>query len=41
MLLDWVTLYALAVNEQNASGHLVVTASTNGSAGVVPAVLGY
>ncbi len=41
VLLDWVTLYALAVNEQNASGHLVVTAPTNGSAGVVPAVLGY
>lgn len=41
ILLDWVTLYALAVNEQNAAGHLVVTAPTNGAAGIVPAVLGY
>lgn len=40
-VIDWVTLYALAVNEQNASGHLVVTAPTNGSAGLLPAVLGY
>lgn len=40
-LLDWVTMYALAVNEQNAAGHQVVTAPTNGSAGVLPAVLGY
>lgn len=40
-LLDWVTLYALAVNEENAAGHRVVTAPTNGAAGVVPAVLGH
>jgi L-serine dehydratase len=37
--LDWVTLYALAVNEENASGGRVVTAPTNGAAGIVPAVL--
>lgn len=40
-LLDWVSLYALAINEQNAAGHKVVTAPTNGSAGVVPAVLAH
>lgn len=40
-LLDWVTLYALAVNEENAAGHRVVTAPTNGAAGVVPAVMGH
>ena len=39
--LDWVTLYALAVNEENAAGHRVVTAPTNGAAGIVPAVLGH
>lgn len=39
--LDWITLYALAVNEENASGGRVVTAPTNGAAGVVPAVLMY
>lgn len=39
--MDWVNLYALAVNEENAAGHRVVTAPTNGAAGVVPAVLGY
>lgn len=39
--MDWVTLYALAVNEENASGHRVVTAPTNGAAGVVPSVLKY
>ncbi len=39
--MDWVNLYALAVNEENASGHRVVTAPTNGAAGVVPAVLMY
>ena len=39
--MDWVTLYALAVNEQNASGGRVVTAPTNGAAGIVPAVLHY
>lgn len=40
-ILDWVNLYALAVNEENASGSRVVTAPTNGSAGVIPAVLRY
>ena len=39
--LDWVNLWALAVNEQNASGGRVVTAPTNGAAGIVPAVLHY
>ena len=39
--MDWVNLYALAVNEENAAGHRVVTAPTNGAAGVIPAVLGY
>ena len=39
--LDWVSLYALAVNEENAAGGRVVTAPTNGAAGVIPAVLGY
>lgn len=39
--LDWVTLYALAVNEENAAGGRVVTAPTNGAAGIVPAVLKY
>jgi L-serine dehydratase len=39
--LDWVNLYALAVNEENAAGGRVVTAPTNGSAGVIPAVLAY
>ena len=39
--MDWVNLYALAVNEENAAGHRVVTAPTNGAAGVVPAVLKY
>lgn len=39
--IDWVNLYALAVNEENAAGHRVVTAPTNGAAGVVPAVLEY
>jgi L-serine dehydratase len=38
---DWVSLYALAVNEENAAGQRVVTAPTNGSAGVIPAVLKY
>ena len=36
--LDWVTVYAMAVNEENAAGGRVVTAPTNGAAGVVPAV---
>ena len=38
---DWVTLYALAVNEENAAGGRVVTAPTNGAAGIIPAVLRY
>ncbi|GAA1762105.1 MULTISPECIES: L-serine ammonia-lyase [Streptomonospora] len=38
---DWITLYALAVNEENAAGGRVVTAPTNGAAGIVPAVLHY
>jgi L-serine deaminase len=38
---DWVNLVALAVNEENASGGRVVTAPTNGAAGIVPAVLYY
>ncbi|MDO5700628.1 MAG: L-serine ammonia-lyase [Bowdeniella nasicola] len=38
---DWVNLYALAVNEENAAGHRVVTAPTNGAAGIVPAVIKY
>ena len=38
---DWLSLYALAVNEENAAGHQVVTAPTNGAAGVVPAILEY
>ena len=40
-VLDWVNLYALAVNEENAAGGRVVTAPTNGAAGVIPAVLAY
>jgi L-serine dehydratase len=39
--LDWVTVYAMAVNEENAAGGRVVTAPTNGAAGVVPAVAAY
>ena len=39
--LDWVTVYAMAVNEENAAGGRVVTAPTNGAAGVVPAVANY
>lgn len=39
--MDWVTLFALAVNEENAAGGRVVTAPTNGAAGIVPAVLMY
>jgi len=41
LTLDWVTLYALAVNEENAMGGRVVTAPTNGAAGIIPAVLRY
>ena len=40
-IIDWVNLYALAVNEENAAGGRVVTAPTNGAAGVIPAVLNY
>jgi L-serine dehydratase len=40
-VLDWVNLFALAVNEENAAGGRVVTAPTNGAAGIVPAVLLY
>ena len=40
-MLDWVNLYAMAVNEENAAGGRVVTAPTNGAAGVIPAVLHY
>lgn len=40
-VMDWVNLYALAVNEENATGGRVVTAPTNGAAGIVPAVLHY
>ncbi|SDP69869.1 L-serine dehydratase [Actinopolyspora xinjiangensis] len=39
--MEWVTVYALAVNEENAAGGRVVTAPTNGAAGIVPAVLHY
>ena len=40
-MMDWVSLYAMAVNEENAAGGRVVTAPTNGAAGVIPAVLHY
>ncbi|GAA3932878.1 L-serine ammonia-lyase [Litoribacillus peritrichatus] len=40
-LMDWINLFALAVNEENAAGGRVVTAPTNGAAGVIPAVLAY
>ena len=40
-VLDWVNLYALAVNEENSAGGRVVTAPTNGAAGVIPAVMAY
>jgi len=40
-LLDWVNVFALAVNEENAAGGQVVTAPTNGAAGIIPAVLHY
>ncbi len=40
-VLDWVNLFALAVNEENAAGGRVVTAPTNGAAGIIPAVLEY
>jgi len=38
---EWLCAYAMAVNEENAAGHMVVTAPTNGAAGVIPAVLYY
>lgn len=41
LIMEWVSLFALAVNEENAAGSRVVTAPTNGSAGVIPAVLHY
>jgi len=41
MAMDWVNLFALAVNEENAAGSRVVTAPTNGAAGIIPAVLCY
>ena len=41
MAMDWVNLWAMAVNEENAAGGRVVTAPTNGAAGIVPAVLHY
>jgi L-serine dehydratase len=40
-VMDWVNLFALAVNEENAAGGRIVTAPTNGAAGIVPAVLHY
>jgi L-serine dehydratase len=40
-IMDWVNLFALAVNEENAAGGRVVTAPTNGAAGIIPAVLTY
>ena len=39
--MEWVNLYALAVNEQNAAGGRVITAPTNGACGIIPAVLHY
>jgi L-serine dehydratase len=41
LAMDWVNLWALAVNEENAAGGRVVTAPTNGAAGIIPAVLHY
>lgn len=40
-VMDWVNLFAMAVNEENAAGGQVVTAPTNGAAGIIPAVLSY
>lgn len=40
-ILDWVNLYALAVNEENAGGGRVVTAPTNGAAGIIPSIMHY
>lgn len=39
--MDWINLYAIAVSEENAAGGRIVTAPTNGAAGIVPAVLNY
>ena len=39
--MDWVNVFAIAVNEENAAGGRVVTAPTNGAAGVIPAVAHY
>lgn len=41
IVIDWINMYALAVNEENAAGGRVVTAPTNGACGIVPAVLAY
>ncbi|MEU1691129.1 L-serine ammonia-lyase [Streptomyces hirsutus] len=41
LAMEWITLYAMAVNEENAGGGRVVTAPTNGAAGIIPAVLHY
>ncbi len=41
IIIDWVNLFALAVNEENAAGGRVVTAPTNGAAGIIPAVISY
>ena len=39
--MDWINLWAMAVNEENAAGGRVVTAPTNGAAGIIPAVIRY
>lgn len=41
LLMEWLDLFAIAVNEENAAGHRIVTAPTNGAAGIIPAVLSY
>lgn len=41
MVMDWISMYALAVNEENAAGGRIVTAPTNGAAGIIPAVIQY
>lgn len=41
LLMEWLDLFAIAVNEENAAGHRIVTAPTNGAAGIIPAVLCY
>src|SRR3546814_4110222 len=40
-MMDWINLWAMAVNEENAAGGKVVTAPTNGAAGIIPAVIRY